>query len=268
MALNGSLLESLDESLESSFDESLDESLDESFDESLDESLDEAEFLPLLGSLPIIGSAVSGVANAIGSALRPTPRPPLRGVRLPSTGGVSTATLNTPSGAAMLRLPSPVVSKSDFERVTGELRDAINRNSGRLNTLQADLTKMGNRVTAVVSDTQASVARSQAAQKRQLGKLRKDVRGALSRMRRRQADQQTMNLMISMMLMNQQQSRFDTHTHTVGAQTSSVPSDAGSDNSAMLMMLPMMMMGDSKGSGDNSMMMMMMMFAFMGQGGR
>ncbi len=258
MPMNGALLEALDdETFESLDDESLD---DESYD-------DESEFLGGLlgGAIPSVGP----IGSAIGSILRPSSRPRIPGVTLPNVGGISTATLNTPNGQATLRLPSAVVSKSDFERITDELRDGINKNSGRLNSIQSDIEKLGSRVTTVVNDTRAEVAKANVDVRRNFVKLRKEARAAFGRMRKRQGDQQMMTMMMSMMATNQQQSAFDAHTHTSHADgvPTSAPIQAGQqDNNRMMMMLPMMMMGggsDSKGGGnDNMMMMMAMMFAF------
>ena len=239
----------------------------ESFDESLDdESFDtDAEFLPF------IGRGIQQAGNALGSLLggAPVRRAPLPRIQIqPSAGGVGTATLNTPRGNAVLRLPEKVVSKDEFKQVTDRLQEAINRNTARLNTTQDDLGKLRQQIGSVVADTRRELGNA-------LTKVRREQRAAIAKLRKDQSSQNMTNLMMSMMTQQQISRRIDEHKHsvTIGkindpsqteTATTEQPAKSGSDNSAMMMMLPLLMGSSQDGnSGDNNMMLpLMMMMAF------
>lgn len=234
--------------LESLDDEAYD---DEAFD---DESLDdESEFLGPIGGL--LGGPAAAIGNVVGGLLgRPTPRPPLPRVSVPVAGpGVATATLNTPQGNATLRLPEPVVTRSEFQAGIQRLQEGINRDAARVNALSKDLDILRTRVGAVVTDTQRDVAKVRA----EVVKSRRAQRAALARLRQEQSQQAMLSMMTGMMGQRSQADRLKEHTHPVVGAVAKASSDSDSGGSDMMMMLPMMMMGSGGGSGGDSMAMMM-----------
>jgi tetrahydromethanopterin S-methyltransferase subunit G len=241
------MIELDDELAESSWDEDVDGEAD------LDESEGLLDFLNPLA--PII--------QPLTQMFRPPNRPNAPTVSLTPSTGVNNATVATPRGQAQIQLPTSLVSKDDFNNAVGRLQSTINADSARINTLQKDLQGLGSRVGAVVSETQQAAAKQRAEAQRDLRRLRRDARATMRKLRADQQQQQTMSLVMSMMMQQQVSGRFDEHTHTLGtgttAQTTSTPTGGGDDDS-MMMMLPMMMMQPSGGSGgtDNSMMFMMM----------
>lgn len=268
------------EYIDESDDESLLEAL-ESDDEDIDES---AEFLPILG--PIAGgvatgigqlaSGIGGVASGIGGALlgRGSRRPPLPGVNLPTpTSGVSSATINTPAGAATIALPSAVVRQDEYRATVQRLQESINRNTGRLNTVSDDVVKLRRDFTAVETDTRNHVAKLRTDTRVALAKARKQTALVLAKVRKDQSQQQMTNLMMTMMMQRQIQDRVDSHVHDIGADPADATKDIalaareGDGDSSMLMLLPLMMMqGDSGGGDSNNMMMMVMMMVIANQG--
>ena len=263
-------------------DESYD--LDEAVESSGEDWDESAEFLPIIG--PLLGgvasgigqlaSGVGGVASGIGSSLlgRGPTRPPLPGVRLPTaTSGVSSATINTPAGAATIALPSAVVRQDEYRATVQRLQESINRNTSRLNVVGDDVTKLRREFTTIETDTRNHVAKLRTDTRNSLVKAQKYTSAALAKFRKDQSQQQMTNLMMTMMMQRQVQDRFESHTHAIGDDPSAPGTDIalapregeGGDSSA-LMLLPMMMMqGDSGGGDSNNMMMMVMMMVMMNQ---
>jgi len=231
---------------------------DESWDDDPEQG---AEFLGgLLGGVAqTVGGGISGIGNLIGGVGTllnpPPPRPPIPPTQPPPpTGGVQTATIATPRGNATLQLPEKVVTEDEFRTATQNLNEAINRNSARLNSTQKDIEALSQRVGVVVADTQ-----------RDLAKTRDEARAAVSRLRREQAQKDTNNLLMSIMMQQQLRRQIEDHTHTVtvGTGTGTVttgPADTGDGDNMALLFLPLMM-GAGGSGGDNNMMMMAMMFA-------
>lgn len=248
----------LRETLESLDDEGLD---DEGLD---DEGLDDEGLLDTIGS--ILGGPAAAIGNLVGGVLGGgPPRPPLPRVSVSAPGaGVSTATLNTPQGNATLRLPEPVVTRTEFDTGIRRLQDAVNTDTARINTVSKDVDTLRARVASVVTDTQRDVGRLRTA----LTKHRQANRATFARLRREQSQQNMMNMVVSMMLQNQQQTQFAGHTHPETGTTTGEPTGTtnGGDSSSTSMMLPvvMMMSAQPEGSADSSNMMlplaMMMMF--------
>jgi hypothetical protein len=255
-----------------SFDESGEDY--ESFDEGSESESDESEFLGgILGSLPIVGPALS-------SLLSP-PRPPLRLVPPPpSFPGVSAATLNTPRGNATIRLPEPLVTREELNKATADLRNGINRNTARLNTVQRDVTALSRKVDLGATQAKRDIGRVRA----EVVKSRKQTSAAIARMKREASSQATMSMLIGIMSQKQVQTALDTHTHpfphthsfdtptpaAVGTATTDPPVNAlsgstttPSQSNSAAMLLPLMLMGGEGGMGGDSMMPMVMMMAFM-----
>jgi hypothetical protein len=240
-------------------DESVDdESVD---DESVD---DESEFLGGLGS--ILGGPAAAIGNALGGLFGGGPRrPPLPPVQVPSPGGgVSTATLNTPQGSATLRLPEPVVTRTEFETTVRRLQEGINRDSARTNTISKDLDTLRTRVGAVVADTQRDIGRVRAS----VAQARRANRAAIARLQRAQSQQNMMSMMMAMMAQRRAQEEFSDHVHdkpaTGATEFTGPPSDGtGGGNDSMMFMLPMLMQPSDGSSGDSSMMMMPLMMMAM-----
>jgi hypothetical protein len=241
---------------------------DDDDDESEDfEDAEDAEFLGALAA-PLIGAVAGPAIKGISSLFRGRKKRRTRRYRrMPSIRarrGVRTAILRTPRGSARLRLPTSVVSKSEFHGVVKRLQSADNRNTSRINRTQRDLTR---------TDRKAGRALSTALGNRlQIGRLSTSTKRTIARMKKEQASQATMNMMIGLMQQQQLRDRVDNHTHgahthdfdavanTVADAAVGVPTAGDDDNNAM-MLLPLMM--SQQGGGDNSMMtMMMMMFAF------
>jgi len=99
-----------------------------------------------------------------GGRFGPVRRSPLSRVSTPSRSGVSAAVLATPQGQARMQLSQSVVSKADFDSTVTALRNGLNRNTDRLNTVQRDVAGLSSRVTAVFNADQR--------QRRELAKLR------------------------------------------------------------------------------------------------
>jgi len=238
-------------SLEAIDDEAYD---DEAFD---DEGSDDEGVLDIVGGLL---NPAAAIGNVLGGVLGGgAPRPPLRQVpAVPTGGGVSTATLNTPQGSATLRLPEPVVTRVDFDAQLNTLREAINGDSARINSVSKDLETLRARVATVVSDSQRDVGKLRT----ELSRQRRATRASLARMRRDQSQQNMMNMVVTMMMTTNQQNAFNEHVHTSAAvgQDTSTPSGGQESSSSMMLPLVMMMGSQSNGSsGDNSMNMMLPM---------
>jgi hypothetical protein len=91
-------------------------------------------------------------------------RSPLSRVSTPTGGGVSTAVLATPQGQARVQLSQSVVGKAQFDATITALRNGINRNTERLNSVQRDVSGLSGRVTAAFDAGQR--------QRREIQKLR------------------------------------------------------------------------------------------------
>ncbi len=238
------------ESYEALDDEGFD---DEGFD---DEGFDDEGLLDIIGG--VLGGPAAAIGNLVGGVLGGgPPRPPLP--RIPGLlpgSGVSTATLNTPQGNATLRLPEPVVTRTEFDAGFRRLQDAINADSARTNTISKDVDTLRARVASVVSDTQRDVGKLRTA----LVKHRQANRATFARLRREQSQQNMMNMVISMMMQRQASSQFAEHTHQVTAVNSPTGTPTGADTSGSgSMMLPLVLMMSSQpdgGSSDSSSMML------------
>ena len=250
------------------FDESMDES-DYEFDEG---ESDESEFLgPLLGSLPIIGPAISGLI---------APRPPVPPVPAPvPRPGVSSAVLATPRGTATIRMPEPVVSRSEFLSATGSLRASINRTTGRVNTVQGDVAALGRRVGEFELRTRRDIGRVRA----DVGKVRKDTRASIAKLRKAQQSQAMTSLLVSFMAQRRvqdavtaQATAFNTHVHKTSIPpmptggeveskppTTPMPAASGTDTTTLL--LPLLLLGGQDGGfgGGDNMMMLVLLFTLM-----
>ncbi len=239
-------------SLEAIDDEAYD---DEAFD---DEGTDDEGVLDIVGGLL---NPAAAIGNVLGGLLGGgPPRPPLRQVpAVQAGGGVSTATLNTPQGSATLRLPEPVVTRVDFDAQLNTLREAVNGDSARINSVSKDLETLRTRVATVVSDSQRDVGKLRT----ELSRQRRATRASLARMRRDQSQQNMMNMVVTMMMTTNQQNAFNEHVHTSAAsgQDTSTPTGAGADSSSSMMLPLVMMMGSQSdgSSGDSSMNMMLPM---------
>jgi hypothetical protein len=257
--------------------ESLDEG--ESLDETAEPGPDESEFLgPLLSSLPIIGPALGGL---IGGA----PRPPLPPVPTPPGGtGVSSAVLNTPRGAATLRLPEPAVTQEEFNRTTASLRAGINRNTTRLNTTHREVSALTRRVGVLTTETKRDIGRVRTEARR----ARRDNQAAIAKLKRDISSQSTMSMLMGVMGQQQVQSAINAHTHAIphthqytqptqataiatpgttpdlAAGTASGQISAPIASNPALMLMPMLLAGGEGGlGGGDSMMPLMMMMMFM-----
>jgi hypothetical protein len=196
---------------------------------------------------------IGTIASGIGHLISPQPpRPPLQQLPpSPPPNGVGTATLTTPQGNATLRLPSEVVSVTDFQRVTSDLQDKVGQAVARLNTLDRDTGTKFTQLTSAVADANRDIAAARRSQSE-----------AAARLRRQMSDQQTMSIMMSLMM----QTSLSNRVAALEANDKITPA---SDNSMSLMMLPMAFMspdgdGDKDGGSSNSMMMMMVMLALTG----
>jgi hypothetical protein len=238
-----------------------DEVAESSWDEDVDGEAepDEAEgFLDFLNPLaPII--------QPLTQLFSPPTRPNAPTVQVPPSSGVNNAVVTTPRGQAQIQLPTALVSKDEFNTAVTRLQSTINGDSARINTLQRDLQNLGTRIGSVVGETQQAIAKNKAESRREIRRLRRDARASLRRLRADQQQQQTMSLVMSMMMQQQLTGRLDEHIHPIAASATATgqPTNTGQDDS-FLTMLPLMMMmqpsGGSGGSGgaDNSMMFLMM----------
>jgi hypothetical protein len=158
-------------------------------------------------------------------------------------GGVKGVRIRTPRGIAHLQLPKPVVPMSTYQRDITRLQARDNSLTRRINKTQSDLTrthKVAVQAQAVANNANLQVTRLGRKTKRDLAKLKQDSKSS-----------NTMNLMISMMQMQNFSSQLRSHGHNGNEVTGLT----GGNNA--MMMLPLMMMDD--GGDDNSMMMVMMM---------
>lgn len=134
-------------------------------------------------------------------------------------GGFASATLQTPRGPAKLNLPAPVATLTQLRT----LEAAVNANTRRLNTVQADLIRA----------------------KRELALRRRDQQG-----------QDPTMLLFVLLSQSQFRKEFDGHTHTVAipgdgsATTSAPPPSSKSSFSSILPLLILMpnLFGGSQGS--------------------
>lgn len=233
----------------------LDDELAESY---LDEDVDgEAEPDEAEGILDFL-NPLAPLIQPITQLLQPPTRPAAPTVQVTPSSGVNNAVVTTPRGQAQIQLPTALVSKDEFNAAVARLQGTINGDSARINTLQRDLQNLGTRVGSVVGETQQAIAKNRAESQREIRRLRRDARASLRRLRADQQQQQTMSLVMSMMMEQQVTARLDEHIHPIGtgATATGPPTDTGQDDS-FSMMLPLMMMQPSGGS-DNSMMFMMM----------
>ncbi|MFC5268932.1 hypothetical protein ACFPJ1_43065 [Kribbella qitaiheensis] len=216
------------------------------------------------GILNPIGAIAGGLGNLFPPAPVPA-RPPLPPAPPPQPGaGVGTATLTTPQGNAVLRLPSDVVSTMDFQRVTADLQDGINRTTARLNTVDRDTSAANTRITAVAAEIgQAS---------RDVATLRRTQQENTSRLRREISSQQTMSIVMSMMMqkgLSDRVTALEQNAPRLAAGTTQA-STTPQANAGSSMMLPMVLMmsqdsADGRdGESSNLPMMMAMMMAFSG----
>lgn len=236
----------------------LDDELAESY---LDEDVDgEAEPDEAEGIFDFL-NPLAPIIQPLTQLFNPPTRPNAPTVQVPPASGVNNAVVNTPRGQAQIQLPTSLVSKDEFNTAVARLQSTINGDSARINTLQRDLQNLGTRVGSVVGETQQAIAKNRAESQREIRRLRRDARASLRRLRADQQQQQTMSLVMSMMMEQQVIGRLDEHTHPVSANATATgpATDTGQDDS-FLMMLPLMMMQPSGGSGgtDNSMMFLMM----------
>jgi hypothetical protein len=173
---------------------------------------------------------------------RPTRISPLA----PPVPGVQSATLTTPRGSANLRLPEPVVTERVF-------REAIQKLETTLRGVTSDLASLN-----------ASTTRAHRTLALRQQKLAKATRDGLARIKKQQATQAMMSLLVTMMIQKDQQQKLTGHTH----KSDGSAEVTGANNSTMLMMLPLMMMpnalGGQNGGGDNNMMMFFMVLALSG----
>jgi hypothetical protein len=238
------MIELDDELAESTWDEDIDGEGD------LDESEGLLDFL----------NPLAPIVQPLTQLLRPPNRPSAPTVSVNPASGVNNAVVTTPRGQAQIQLPTSLVSKDEFNSAVGRLQTTINADSARINSLQRDLQGLGTRVGTVVTDTQQAVAKQRVELTRDIRRLRRDTRASLRKMRADGQQQQTMNLVMSMMMQQQLTARFDEHTHPVaaGSTATGTPTGTGEDDS-MMMLLPLMMMQPGGGTGsDNSMMFLMM----------
>lgn len=239
------------------------EDVDEAIDDT--ESDDEGFLDALLNPIGAIAGALGAPSPSglIGGLLGGGPaRPPISSVRPPMTsGGVNSATVNTPRGSATIALPETVVSKDDFNNAMQRLTTSINSNSSRINTTQTDVRNLTSKVGTIAESTRRDVVRL----RQENARTRKADQAALAKLRRDTSSQSMMGMLMAMMAQQQTQSTFSAHVHGIpaGATTTSAPTNASSSGNSMSMLLPMMMMsgdsGDSGGSNDMMMMMMLMM---------
>jgi hypothetical protein len=187
------------------------------------------------------------IVGGVGRLLNPlTPFTPIISAITGGTG-VQNARINTPQGAASMRLPEPVVTERAF-------REAMTRLDGSINKLRVQLN--GDR-----SALQATARRQDA--------MLRATRKALKRVERQRQQDQWIGMLTTMMSQQAASRALLAHTHGVGGAVD--PESIPANNGAFLMMLPMMM-GDGYGGGQsgdsgNSMMMMMLMMTMMQQRG-
>jgi hypothetical protein len=200
---------------------------------------------------------------------RPAPRVPARAplpppnVQPSADGGVSKATLNTPKGSADIQLPARVPTREEFTAAISKLDEAVAANTRRINTMQQDLSKIGDSVTSLTTsvntlakETRENHALLQKQHKESVIKQRK----ALKKLRADQSAQNMNNMMITLLMTSQLQSRFDGHTHQVsegGGETDKPTGGSSSDSTTLL--LPLMLMSQPQGDGGNGGMNNMMM---------
>lgn len=237
----------LDEAYET-YDEGFVDEGESGYDEAYD---DEAEFLPFLPSIPsligaggkTVGGAISNIGRGINNLFNYRPNAPIRPTRPNAPTGVSSATLATPQGQATLRLPSPLVTRDEFQRAIGPMQASIERVAQRANTLDQDVGKLSKRVGTVLADTRKEVEQAKLHTAREIGRLRKDTVVRIEKLKRAQNDRLNMIMMMTMMMGD----------------------GSGSSGDDMLMFLPMMMMSGDQGGGggDNNTMMMLAMVMMM-----
>jgi regulator of replication initiation timing len=208
-------------------------------------------------------------------------RPPLSAPQAQTApdGGVSKATLNTPKGSADIALPAPVPTRAEFTAAVDKLNEAIKTQTARLNTLQQDITKVGSSVSsltkgvnALAKETRENHARLEKQQKESEARQRK----ALKKMRQEQSSQAMNSMMLSLLMTQQSQTKFDNHTHTgvaTGTGETGKPKSSGTGTDNMALLLPLMLMGQGQsngndndggsGGGMNNMMMPLMMMTMM-----
>ncbi|MBQ1783548.1 MAG: hypothetical protein II007_07845 [Gammaproteobacteria bacterium] len=262
--LGAEMLFESDDDFESFDDESFE---DESYDDEGSESYEDESLLNMF--IPPVASAVAGSAvRGVTSLFAPKSRQKrvYRGYsRITPGKGVGSASIATPRGQAQLRLPSEVVPMATYRRDIAALQSRDNSLNQRINQTQGDLAKTEAKATQALAATvnnARALAQQQVKQRQALTKLHL----AQSRFRKQQQSQNTMNMLLGMMQMQNVEQSLRSHRHdSSGTVTNTAASNP------MMMMLPLMMAGDSSSSGsasggDNSMMMLMMVM-MMGQQG-
>lgn len=211
---------------------------DEDPDEEIDiDDDDEAEFV-----LPYL--AYKGVSRLL------RPRRPRRYRRYrysPGAGrGVRGGVIRTRRGSVRVRLPRSVVPMAQYRQDMARLTRRDNQLTARINRTQKDLAQ---------TDAKAVRALSLAnVNRRTLRALRKRHRLDISKLRKQQKSDATMNLMMNLMQVQGLQDALKEHTHpTVGAPPEDIQ---GTGDGSMFMLLPLLM---DKGSEDNTALMMMLM---------
>ena len=227
---------------------------DESAEYVDDDEAEDAEFLGALGAIaPIVGGLAPTVLKGIGGLLRGGKRrtrhySPYR--RFIPRGGVKGVRIRTPRGIAHLQLPKSVVPMATYQRDISRLQARDNNLTQRINKTQSDLTrthKVATQSLALANNANLRLTRLGRKTRRDLAKLKQDTKSS-----------NTMNLMISMMQMQNFSSQLRNHGHNAGEVTGI------SGNNNAMMILPLMMMD---GAGDDSSMMMIMMMMMMQQQG-
>jgi hypothetical protein len=224
---------------------------DESAEYDDDDETEDAEFLGAIA--PIIGGLAPTLIKGIGGLFKGKKRrtrhySPYR--RFIPRGGVKGVRIRTPRGIAHLQLPKSVVPMATYQRDISRLQARDNSLTKRINKTQSDLTrthKVATQSLALANNANLRLTRLGRKTRRDLAKLKQDTKSS-----------NTMNLMISMMQMQNFSSQLRNHGHNAGEVTGI------SGNNNAMMMLPLMMMD---GAGDDSSMMMIMMMMMMQQQG-
>lgn len=189
------------------------------------------------------------IIGGVGRLLNPlTPFAPIISAISGGTG-VQNARINTPQGAASMRLPEPVVTDRAF-------REAMTRLDGSMNRLRMQLN----------SDRSALQATS-----RRQDAMLQATRRALKKLESQRQQDQWIGMLTTMMSQQAASRALLAHTHGGNAVD---PDTIPQNNSSMFLMMLPMMMGDGFGGGSSksndsgSGMMMMLMMVMMQQKGR
>jgi hypothetical protein len=186
------------------------------------------------------------IVGGVGRLLNPlTPFTPIISAITGGTG-VQNARINTPRGAASMRLPEPVVTERAFKEAMTRLDGSINKLRVQLNSDRAALQATARRQDAMIQAT----------------------RKAMKKIQRQRQQDQWIGMLTTMMSQQAANQALVQHTHVAGGAVD--PDSLPANNSMFLMMLPMMMGdgfggGQSGDSGGGGMMMMMLMMVMMQQ---